>query len=71
LKGVSLVVDTARSKHQKGGVVGINARAIEREVLRRSRERYAGFDIVEDTWLIAKVLSLPENDSETGRHDRS
>jgi len=58
LKDLSLVVNITRLKHQKCGFLRINIRAIEREVLCRSREWNVGFDIVKDTRFITKVLSL-------------
>ncbi len=65
------MVNVTRLKHHEGSFAWINIWAIEREVLCRTHEWNVGFNIVEGTWCIAKVLSLEKNDGEIARHGSS
>jgi hypothetical protein len=68
LKDIALVVDITRLKGQEGGFTRIDARAIEREALRRPHECDVRLDVVKGPRRIPEVLSLEEYDGEIARH---
>ncbi len=57
-ENISLMVNITRLKHQKGGFARMNTGAIEQEILGRSHKWNVWFDILEDVWIITKMLSL-------------
>ena len=65
------MIDVPRLKHQDRGHCRIDAGAIERKVFGPPYKDDIGFDVVEDSRLVAEVLPREEHDGVVGRHGSS